>query len=105
VDISDYTEGEKGILERYHTVNAELGQFSKELLEKPQIVALNKIDLVIDPEPLDKLLATFRELGFPVYAVSAVTGQGIQELVWEMGRQVAQLRERATKTGVGTEVE
>ena len=105
VDVSNYTEGEKAILERYHTVNRELGQFSPKLLEKPQIAALNKIDLVTDPEPLANLLLVFRDLGVSAHAISAVTGQGVQELIWEMARKVAPLKEKVNEIEAAEEIE
>jgi GTP-binding protein len=92
IDVSDLSAAGENILESYHTVNNELARFSTELLTKPQIVALNKIDLITDPTYLDGLQGTFRELGLPVYAISAVTGQGVKELVLEMARQVAKFR-------------
>jgi GTP-binding protein len=92
VDVGDWAGGNEKILERYHTVNHELAQFCSDLLAKPQIVALNKIDLIFDPAPLDELQRQFRGLGNPVHVISAVTGQGVQELVWEMAKQLAQLR-------------
>jgi GTP-binding protein len=84
-------------VDNYHQVNHELGQFSSELLDKPQIVALNKIDLLADRAPLEELLAAFRELGPPVHAISAVTGEGTQELIRETAEQLARLRNGETK--------
>jgi GTP-binding protein len=92
VDVSTYELGVEAIVENYHKVNHELGQFSAELLGKPQIVALNKIDLVAGQAPLDELRATFGELGVLVYAISAVTGQGTQELIWETAKQLNRLK-------------
>jgi GTP-binding protein len=55
-------------------------------------VALNKIDLLADREPVQELLVAFQELGPPVHAISAVTGEGTQELIWETAEKLAQLR-------------
>ncbi len=97
IDISGWERGVQAIVDSYHQVNHELGQFSSELLDKPQIVALNKIDLLADRAPLEELLAAFRELGPPVHAISAVTGEGTQELIWKTAEQLAQLRNGGTK--------
>ncbi|MGD8253675.1 MAG: GTPase ObgE, partial [Syntrophobacterales bacterium] len=92
IDISGWERGVQTIVDHYDQVNHELGQFSSELLDKPQIVALNKIDLLADREPVEELLAAFQELGPPVHAISAVTGEGTQELIWETAEKLAQLR-------------
>ncbi len=103
VDVSTPDSGVETVLENYHKVNHELGQFSAELLAKPQIVALNKIDLVLDPAPVDELQAIFRELGVPVYAISALTGQGTQALIWETAKQLARFRNTAAASGEAVE--
>jgi GTP-binding protein len=83
----------RAAVERYHTVNHELGQYSTELLSKPQIVVLTKIDLLSRKALIADIGTAFNELGILVHAISAVTGEGIQDLVWEMARRVAQQRE------------
>jgi GTP-binding protein len=97
IDISGWERGVQAIVDNYHQVNHELGQFNSELLDKPQMVALNKIDLLADRAPLEELLAAFREMGPAVHAISAVTGEGTQELIWEIAEQLAQLRNGGTK--------
>ena len=97
IDISSWERGVQAIVDNYHQVNHELGQFNSELLDKPQIVALNKIDLLADRAPLEDLLVAFREMGPAVHAISAVTGEGTQELIWEIAEQLAQLRNGGTK--------
>lgn len=78
----------------YRVVRKELGQYSAELLEKPEIVALNKMDLVPDEEErraiIKKLCAALRKReGREVIAISGATGQGLKDLmekVWGMLR-------------------
>ncbi len=94
IDVADAAES-CTLVERYHTVNHELGQYSAKLLTKPQIVALTKIDLVLDQGGLREILGAFTAMGTPVHAISSVTGEGIRELVWEMARQVERLRDVA----------
>ncbi len=94
VDVSTYDRGVRTIRENYRKVNDELGKFSSELLAKPQIVALNKIDLLTDAAQLEEVRSAFRDLGVPVQAISALTGEGTQELIWETAKQLARLRER-----------
>ncbi len=65
------------------------------LADKPILAAANKIDALDDPERLERLKAHLRKLGVPLYAVSAVTGEGIDALLEAVWREVAQSRERA----------
>jgi GTPase len=66
------------------------------LAEKPVIAAANKIDALDDPERLDRLSRHLRTLGIPLYAVSAATGQGLDQLLEAVWRQVEASRERTT---------
>jgi GTP-binding protein len=62
-------------------VNEELKRFSRLLSEKPQIVAVNKIDL---PEVRGRIAELERELsevGAPLHFISAATGEGVFELM------------------------
>jgi GTP-binding protein len=61
---------------RFRAINAELEQYGAGLAERPQLVVLNKLDLV--PEPTDFALADERIVG--VLRVSCATGEGIDEL-------------------------
>jgi GTP-binding protein len=99
VDVSTRDQGVQTALDNYCQVNDELGHFSSELLNKPQIVALNKIDILKERESLEKLREEFSKLGAPVHAVSAVTGEGIQDLIRTTAEHLARLRK-----GSGEEV-
>ena len=65
------------------TVRQELALFSPDLVERPYVVAVNKVDL----EPARKLRAKTRKAD--VYFVSALTGKGLPELMEAMVRVVA----------------
>lgn len=67
-------------------VIAELGKWSQELLEKPRWLVLNKIDR-LPPEHVDECCQHIvEELGWkgPVFQVSALTGAGLQDLVYRV---------------------
>ncbi|HOT73523.1 MAG TPA: GTPase ObgE [Anaerohalosphaeraceae bacterium] len=72
----------------YHTIRKELELYSPKLLEKPEVIVLNKIDL--DPDRTLVKEYTERLPGEkPILAVSAVTGEGIaelNELLWSLGK-------------------
>jgi GTP-binding protein len=65
----------------FTTINEELGYYNAELLEKPQIVALNKIDLPFVREKAKKEVALFKKKRIILHLFSAVTGEGIQEIL------------------------
>ncbi|HOF05746.1 MAG TPA: GTPase ObgE [Syntrophales bacterium] len=75
IDISDPEHPDAW--EAYETVNREMGLFNAALLDKPQVVAIGKIDLPAVRERLKKAIDSFREKGIEVAAFSAVTGEGI----------------------------
>jgi GTP-binding protein len=66
------------VAERFASINRELAHYGAGLDELPQIVVLNKIDLVPEPPPFD--VDDERERVLRVYAVSCATGAGIEDL-------------------------
>jgi len=68
----------------YETINRELAFFSPKLMEKPQVVAINKIDLPITGERMKKAIDTFGKNGVKVLAFSAITGEGLQNVIHEI---------------------
>ncbi|MCR5785057.1 MAG: GTPase ObgE [Eubacterium sp.] len=77
------TEG-RDPLEDFDIINKELEKYNSDILNKPQIVAANKIDAIYDTEcdPVKRLTETLEEKGVKVYPISAVTGKGIKELLY-----------------------
>ena len=63
-------------------INTELMRYSEELAERPQIVVANKIDSAdMESDSVKRFVARCEELGYPIMYVSAVTGEGLRELV------------------------
>lgn len=77
------TEGRDPIADIY-AINKELENYNPELLKKPQVIAANKIDALYgdDTGILDKLEAEFGADGTKVFPISAVSGQGLKELLY-----------------------
>lgn len=90
------TEGRDPI-EDINKINAELEAYNPELLKRPQVIAANKIDVIYEEdttEIIDKLKETFEPKGIPVYAISAVSGKGVTELLYhvkEMLKNITQV--------------
>lgn len=85
-------------------VEGELRAYGHGLAERPRLVALNKIEL-LDEEALLTALDALREAcaGCPVLAISAATGQGLDELkaaVWR-GLEAGVEREAAATAAGG----
>ena len=64
-------------LENYRVVRGELEQYDVALGRRPEIVAVTKVEL---PDALGVRDRLARELGLDVLAISAVTGQGLDQL-------------------------
>ena len=78
VDVSEAT-GRDPVADFDVIVN-ELASFSPELAAKPMLVVASKIDVSQDPERIRALAELARSRGLPFFAISSVTGQGIEQL-------------------------
>lgn len=65
----------------FDALNRELAKYSPTLAKKKQIVVLNKIDLVQDDTTIPEVTKYFEDKGYEVFAVNALTGQGLPELM------------------------
>jgi GTP-binding protein len=86
VDISEATGRDP--VHDFEVVVNELASFSQEMASKPMLVVATKLDAAQDPERLASLQRMAKEKGLAFYAVSSVTGQGIEELKYAMGERV-----------------
>jgi len=68
-------------VEDIEKINGELYSYDPKLLNKPQIVAANKMDIPEAKEGFERLKAVYEPKGVQVYPVSAAANQGIQELL------------------------
>lgn len=82
VDVAS-TEGRDPIAD-IHTINQELEAFNPELLKRPQVIAANKIDAIYTEgeDPVERLRKEFEPQGIKVFAISAVSGKGLKELLY-----------------------
>ncbi len=69
-------------LEDFKLINEELKKYKIDLTDRPQIVVMNKTDLLYEKEKLDEFREKVNELGYhDVYAMSAATGEGVEEIM------------------------
>ena len=77
------TEGRDPIADIY-AINKELEEYNMEIASRPTVIAANKIDAITDTEnnPIDALKAEFEPKGIRVFPISAVSGEGLKELLY-----------------------
>ena len=72
-------------IEDIHTINNELKNYDEELAKRPQLIAANKLDCLTQDER-DEVIALlkdeFEKDGTAVYPISAVSGEGVRELLY-----------------------
>ncbi len=90
VDLSCMQEGDA--FDNFQMINNELLQHDESLALKPQLVVLTKIDVPEVREQIDEYRQQFEARGYRVLAISAVTGEGVKELVYALGSQLERLR-------------
>ena len=91
VDSSCMQEGDP--LDNFEMINNELKRYDESLTGKPQLVVLTKVDVPEVREKSLELTEHFKSLGYLVFTVSAVTGEGLKELVTGVGNELDRLRE------------
>ncbi len=77
--------------EDYGTISRELALHDPRLAELPQVVALNKADVLQEPGNVARVEEAARADGRECFLISAVTGQGVPELVSRVAAVLAQV--------------
>ena len=90
VDVSDSSDRTDPV-DDYKVITAELKSFDPALAAKPTILVAAKVD-VANPEKLKKLAAMAKRRKLPFYAISAVSGEGIEPLKFAIAEMVAEHR-------------
>ena len=79
------TEGRDPIDDIYK-INRELEAYNPEIAKRPQVIAANKIDAIYDEtdSPVELLKMEFEPQGVKVFPISAVSGEGVRELLYHV---------------------
>ncbi|NLL80007.1 MAG: GTPase ObgE [Clostridiales bacterium] len=78
------TEGRDPI-EDIYAIHKELQAYNPEIAGRPQVIAANKIDAVYtEDDPVERIRAEFEPKGITVFGISAVSGQGVKELLYHV---------------------
>ncbi len=72
-------------------INTELALFDPDLAAKPQIVAFNKMDLPDVAARWPEVEAAIRGRGYEVYPISAVSGEGVERVLWRAAQVLESL--------------
>ena len=86
IDIS--AESYQGAWHDYELINRELGLFSPDMLKKPQVVAIAKLDLPVTRERLKNDIDIFAQKGIDLLCFSAATGEGVPKA---LGKLIARI--------------
>lgn len=88
VHLLDCSEPADEALRKFDVVNRELEAYDPALLERTQIVALNKLDVTEAAAHADEVEAALQPRGYEILRISAAARQGTRELVFAMWRHV-----------------
>jgi len=69
------------LLEDFHILRRELEGYAASLLEKEQVIVINKIDICVEDERrAENMVAVLGEMGLEAFPISALTGEGLDRL-------------------------
>ncbi len=84
------TEGRDPIVD-IETINTELKNYNEQLASRPMVIAANKADVLSDEDyetVMEMLKEEYEPKGIKVFPVSAVSGKGINEMLWYVNELV-----------------
>ena len=91
------TEGRDPV-EDIYAINKELEAYNPDIAKRPQVIAANKIDAIYDVEnsPVEAIRREFEPKGIPVYPISAVSGEGVNKLLYKVNEMLESLSQEVT---------
>lgn len=91
------TEGRDPI-EDIHAINKELALYSEDLAKRPQVIAANKMDALYTDrdELMERLENEFGPMGYKIFPISAVSGEGVRELLYHVRNMLDEINEEPT---------
>lgn len=83
-------------IEDIYAINKELANYNEEIAKRPQVIAANKIDMIFegDEDPVEKIRKEFEPQGIKVYPISAVSGEGIRTLLYDVNNMLEKLEQK-----------
>jgi GTP-binding protein len=77
---------------RFDEIMGELGSYGKDLIQRPMIVVITKMDLPENAAPARQLRSSLEKKGYLVHEISAVTGLGVQDLLLSIAGLLNEIR-------------
>ncbi|MGZ8844780.1 MAG: GTPase ObgE [Pyrinomonadaceae bacterium] len=90
VDVSSFSG--RDAVSDYEVINHELAAYDAQLAARAQFVVATKIDALDEPERLESLRQRAEIDERPFFAISAVTGAGVRDLLAAIARELDQMR-------------
>jgi GTP-binding protein len=87
------TEG-RDPMEDIYAIDKELDAYNPEIARRPQVIAANKIDMLYDEDALEKIKNEFEPKGIKVFPISAISGEGVRELLYYVNNLLAQMDDK-----------
>jgi GTPase len=88
VHLLDLSNEDRDPIDDYKAIIKELGLFNEELLNRKQLIVASKLDALSDPRKLSRLKSMCTRKKLPFLGISAVTGQGIKELIGVLAKML-----------------
>ena len=85
--VTDVSELVANAKKKYDEIRQELHEYSEDLIKKPEIIVINKLDITEIKENSDAIFGLFKKDNLNTIAISAVTGEGIDQLLLEKPKQ------------------
>ena len=84
-------------VEDIYAINKELENYNPEIARIPQVIAANKTDMIFaqeeESDPVQILKEEFEPKGIRVYPISAISGKGIRELLYQVRHMLDEINE------------
>lgn len=90
LEMSDLAGPERDPITDYDTLNKELKSFAPHLADKPQVVALNKLDLTDTRDESVRIVDQFEQRGVTLHLLSAASGEGVKAVLEELWKYVSE---------------
>ena len=89
----------------FNIINEELKKYSEKLANRKQIIVANKIDSMQDESLYNKLEKMAKEKNIEIWKISAVTGEGVNELLYHVADVLKELpKEEITEITGGEKI-
>lgn len=94
IHLVDGSTLERDPWEEFLAINKELREYEEQLAQRPQVAVMTKMDLQESRERWPAFKAQAEEAGYPTFAISAATRQGVDELMSYTARRLQEIKQQ-----------